>query len=260
MAYDLNIEWRGDIDSVEAPEARLFAYDQATPGNPVQGQYQSGRFSFTGLEPEAYLLSLRYAFKGKHYDSYYFLLDIPDITLIRLELKPEGAQIDQMGFVDDSQELVDMLIYQDEKPWLTRPVEELPFLQTLAEFLVFRFAHLPVTEARQQLSRLLGDLSGVFSKLEHLWPYQVKMLIQPQYLAQTSAEWKASLLHLLRNNLILMDNESLYEILSEATALAQQEDRVDKLSAELEWDSETLSWHNLEAFLADLKGKQMALN
>ncbi len=260
MAYALNIDWKGETARVESPEARLFTYEQGVPGNPIQGKYADGRFSFDQLKPDIYLLSLRYQLDGKHFDSFYFQLDVPDITLIKLDLHPKGCQFDQMGFLDSSNELVDMLIYEDEKPWLARPVEEVPFLQTLAEFLVFKFVQLSATEARQQLSQLLGDLSEVFSELDHLWHYQLKMLIQPPYLAQTSAEWKACLLHLLRNNLILMDDESLYEKLTDAIALAQQEEQVEKLSAELEWDPETLTWHNLEAFLAAIKGHKMALN
>ncbi|MEZ0368214.1 MAG: hypothetical protein ACAI44_03905 [Candidatus Sericytochromatia bacterium] len=253
MSYRLDIDWHGASDRVLEPSARLFTFDQHVPGPPLQADYAQNRFSIENLSPECYLLSLRYVLDGKHFDSCYFQLDLPDITQLKLELRPEGCQIDQMGFVNAAGEFVDMLIYTDEKPWLARAVEDFPYLQILAEFLVFRFQHLAPTEARSQLNQLLGSLDQVFPELAHLWPYQLKMLIQPQYLAQTTPEWKACLIHLLRNDLILIDDESLYENLQEAVALAQQEEAVAHLTDELEWNPTQQS----EAFLKALAGKRM---
>lgn len=259
MSHSLTIEWHGPVDQVAETDVRLLPHSEGKPGDPIPASVADGRFSFSGLEAETCLLSFRYVMNGRHFDSCYFQLDLPDISKIQLELKPEGAQIEQMGFVNSEGEFVDMLIYDDERPWLARAVEDFPYLQTLAEFLVFRFHALPAADARSKLNQVLGDLAAVFPELEHLWPYQLKMLIQPAYLAQTTAAWKACLQHLLRNNLILMDDEKLYETLQEATELAQQEDEVMRLSDMLEWDSDTSTWINLDAFLAELKGKQMSL-
>jgi hypothetical protein len=257
MSNRLNLDWHGEIDQALEPDVRLFPMSQGVPGTPLQATVQAGSFSFDALAAECYLLSFRYVLAGKHFDSCYFQLDIPDITQIRLELEPQGCQIDQMGFTNPDGEFVDMLIYEDKKPWLTRAAEDHPYLQTLAEFLVFRFQQLPPVEARTQLSQLIGDLKDGFPALEQLWPYQLKMLIQPAYLAQTTPEWKACLLHLLRNNLILMDDETLHENLQEAISLSQQQDSVERLLKDLEWDSANLTWHHLDEFLAALVGKRM---
>lgn len=260
MSYSLKIECQGAIDQMLDPSVRLFPVSDGVPGSPIEATLvRPGTYLFESLDADDYLLSYRYGLGEKHFDSFYFQLDIPDITLIRLELSPKGSQIDQMGFRDQGGEFVDMLIYEDEKPWLARAVEDFPFLQTLVEFLVFRFQHLPPAEARIHLSQLLGDLDQVFRELDHLWPYQLKMLLQPAYMAQTTAEWKASLLHLLRNNLILIDDETLYEHLQDATQQAQQEEAVARLSEQLEWDPVAQSWTHLDAFLQALKGKRMAL-
>lgn len=253
VSYSLTLEWHDTGNRVQEPDARLFAFGQRVPGPPVQAHTTSRGFVFDALEPESYLLSLRYVLDGKHFDSCYFQLDIPDITQVKLELRPAGCQIEQMGFVNDQGEFVDMLIYTDEKPWLTRAAENEPFLQVLAEFLVFRFPSLSPTEARSQLNQLLGDLAQVYPELAHLWPYQLKMLIQGPYLAQTTPEWKACLLSLLRNNLILSDDETLFENLQEAMALSQQQEEVVRLSDELEWEPGQVNSH----FLKALKGKKM---
>lgn len=258
MSYQLKLEWHGPLDQVTQTDLRLFPMPQGQPGSPLIAQTENGGFVFHALEADSYLLAFRYELGGKHFDSCYFQLDVPDTSLIQLELQPQGAMIDQMGFVNQQGEFVDMLIYQDAKPFLTQKLEDMPFLEPIAEFLAFGIAQLPAAEARARLNQLLGPLDQVFAELEKLWPYQLKLLIQPSYLVQTSAEWKACLLHLLRNNLILMDDEGLHERLQEAIELAQQQERVTQLSELLEWDSSTLSWQNLEQFMQELKGKQMA--
>jgi hypothetical protein len=252
----LQFIWQGACERVQEADARLFPFDQRVPGAALTATARPDGFGWENLAPECYLLSLRYRLDGKHFDSCYFQLDVPDITLIQLDLGPQGSQLNQMGFSNAQGEFVDMLIYADEKPWLTRAVEDFPFLQVLAEFLVFRFGHLTPAEARAQLNQLLGDLARCLPELEHLWPYQLKMLMQPAYLAQTTPAWKACLFWLLRNNLILADDEALYEHLQEATALAQQQEAVARLCDE--FDGET--GHATETLLKALSGKRMTPN
>lgn len=253
MSNHLRIEWKGAGAELLAPEVRLFPFDQRVPGTPMQAEKRDEAFEFGELEPQAYLLSLRYQSEGKHYDSCYFQLDSPDITEIQLTLDEVGARIDHLGFVNEQGELVDMLDYTDGKPYLTRAVEDYPFLQVLAEFLVFRFSGLAPAEGRAQLNQLLGDLAKVYPELVLLWPYQLKRLIQPAYLAQTTPEWKACLLTLLRNNLILSDDESLYEQLQQAIEHVQQQDAVAKLAEDGDWDSDETP----ESFLRAIAGKKM---
>lgn len=256
--YNLNLEWEGDLlAAVREVSVRLAAYQNMQPGPFVSAQPQSGGFQFSELSAGAYLLCLRYQLQGRHFDSFYFQLDVPDITTLKLHLKPEGALIDQMGFVNAQGEFVDMLIYQGSKPYLTFALEAHPYLESLSEFIAFRLPQLPAAEARRRLHPLLGDLAGALPMLSLLWPYQLKMLLSPALLAQTTVAWKACLMHLLRNNLILMDQEALYENLQEAVALAQEEIRFQALLALMEWDSDTQDWHDYPGFLKEIAGQGM---
>jgi hypothetical protein len=259
MMYQLDVEWNGALVA-EAQDVivRLATYHNQQPGDFQRAHLSGKTFQFSDLVSGSYLLSFRYSLHSNHYDSYFFQLDIPDITLIKLELSAEGSLIDQMGFINDGGEFVDMLIYQGSKPFLTYSLEAHPYLASLSEFLAFRLPHLPALETRQRLNPLLGDLASALPMLSLLWPYQLKMLISPALLAQTTPEWKACLMHLLRNNLILMDQEAPYEYLQEAVQLSQEEDRFEALLRLMEWDSDTQTWHNYPAFLAEIKGHEMA--
>lgn len=259
MKYCLNIDWQGDLSQVSNLDVHLLPLSDGQPGTPLPFQQNAQRLSCEALSPGNYLLCFRYSLNEQHFDSFYFDLDIPDITLIQLRLTPTGSQIEQMGFLNDYGEFVDMLIYEEAKPSLTQAVEKHVLLQTLSEFLVFHIDTLPPLQARQQLSQVLGSLSESFGELQYLWPYQLKKLLKPEMLAQTSPEWKACLLHLLRNNLILMDNEILYERLQEAAELSQQQKKVDQLLADLEWDPEQGHWRHYAEFIAALKERKMLL-
>lgn len=254
MAYALTLElaW----ENVSELRAQLLPMERR-PQAPLTAVQIPNRLRFETLQPGHYLLDLRYAMAGKVFDSFYFELDIPDITQIHLHMSEAGAQIEQMGFLNDYGEFVDMLIYADEKPWLTRPLAEHSIWSQLAIFLAFHFADQSPAETRYRLHQLLGDLAVAFPQLSQLWAHQLKPLLQPMLLVQTSAHWKACLLHWLRNHLILMDHERLYENLQEAIELAQQQEAVDKLLQYLEWDSETGTWLNEQAFLATLRGHRM---
>ncbi|MBT9546986.1 MAG: hypothetical protein IV090_16470 [Candidatus Sericytochromatia bacterium] len=256
--YNLNLDWQGDlISEVRDMSVRLATYQNQQPGEFVSAEVQGDRFQFKQLSSGSYLLCLRYQLNGRHFDSFYFQLDVPDTTQLKLQLMPQGALIDQMGFFNDRGELVDMLIYQGSKPFLTFAQEDHPYLASLSEFLAFRLPQLAAVEARQRLHPLLGDLAQALPMLSLLWPYQLKMLIAPALLAQTTAEWKACLMHLLRNNLILMDQEALHEILHEAVALTQEESRFQALLALMEWDSDTQDWSDYPGFLKQLAGQGM---
>ena len=256
--FELSIEGSDGLSPpTDALTCQLITWHDQQPGEVFPATVNTGKLCFPAVPAGTYLLSLRYLAHGHHFDSCYFQLDIPDTTLIRLQYLPEGARIDQMGFVNQSGEFVDMLVYQAEKPFLTFALEQYPFLEALSEFLTYRFARLSPPEARQCLHTLLGDLAGALPILSVLWPWQLKYLLSPPLLAQTSVEWKALLMHLLRNNLILIDDERLYEYVQEAVALAQEEDRFHELLALMEWDPDTQTWHNYPAFLAELTGKTL---
>jgi hypothetical protein len=254
--FELKIEGSGD-PPIAVPTAVLLPWGNGAPGPALSAEFTSGQFLFSGLTPGAYLLSLRYQLAQRHFDSFYFQLDIPDITLIRLHFRAEGAQIEQMGFINPQGEFVDMLVYQANKPFLTFALEQYPFLEALTEFMTYRFAQLAPPEVRQRLHGLIGDLAGALPMLSVLWPWQLRLLLAPPLLAQTSVEWKGILMHLLRNNLILVDDERLYENVQEAVALAQEEDRFGQLLALMEWDPDTQTWHDYPAFLAALTGKTL---
>ncbi|MGE3727857.1 MAG: hypothetical protein AB7I41_20020 [Candidatus Sericytochromatia bacterium] len=256
--YDLNLDWEGDLLSeVQEVRVRLANYQNQQCGEFVSAETQGKRFQFKQLTSGSYLLCLRYQLRGRHFDSFYFQLDVPDTTQFKLQLLPQGVLIEQMGFFNDSGELVDMLIYQGSKPFLTFALEEHPYLESLSEFLAFKLPQLGAVEARKRLHPLLGDLAQALPMLSLLWPYQLKMLISPALLAQTTVEWKACLMHLLRNNLILMDQEALYEILHEAVALTQSERRFQDLLALMEWDSDTQDWSDYPGFLKQIAGQGM---
>lgn len=255
--YHLNLDWRAESAEPKDFLVRLASYQNYQPGSFQTAEIQNQRFQFPNLSAGSYLLSVRYRCAHQHFDSFYFQLDIPDITLIQVKIRPEGAQIEQMGFLNDYGEFVDMLIYQGQKPYLTFALESHPFLESLTEFLSFRLMQLAPSDARQRLHLLLGDLSQSLEMLSLLWPYQLKMLISPALLAQTTVEWKACLMHLLRNHLILMDDELLYEYLQEAVQLAQEEDRFAALLNLMEWDPDTQDWQDYPGFLQALQGHGM---
>ncbi|PIQ27203.1 hypothetical protein COW36_16760 [bacterium (Candidatus Blackallbacteria) CG17_big_fil_post_rev_8_21_14_2_50_48_46] len=253
---ELKIEWEIHAGDPQAFQAILTPC-QPTQEDPLKGQLNASNFLFSNLKNGTYLLSFRYQNSDEHFDSFYFQLDSPDISLIKLLIQPQGALIDQMGFYNDGGEFVDMLIYQGSKPYLSRSMETHPFLESLSEFLAFRFQQLPPNDARQRLHLLLGDLSQSLEMLRTLWPYQLKMLLSPALMAQTTVEWKALLMHLLSNNLMLMDDENLFENIQEALQLTQEQERFQKILALIEWDPETQTWLNQAKFLEALKGHGM---
>ena len=227
------------------------------PIKSIEAQQQENTLIFSGLETGNYILVFHYQQAGNYFDSAYFQIDFPDVTLMELRPEPKGCRIEQMGFWNPQGEFVDMLIYEDSKPFLTQSQQDYPHIPALAEFLALHIPQFTPAEAREKLNQLLGPLEQVFGELEHLWPYQLKILMQPAYLAQTTAEWKACLMHCLRNNLILMDDEGLHEQMQEAVEMAQQNERVSGLNEILEWDSDSQSWLNLDQFLKELSSKGM---
>lgn len=248
------VNW-SELEQFQAELLRFVAKEPAEPTQ-IQPDIQGTKLCFSGLEAGQYLLALAYHHEGD-YHSLYFELDTSDTTQIDLGWLGSALQIQQMGLLNDNGEFVDMLIYEDQKPCLTFPKAEYKVLLALAECLVFKAPTLTASETRQHLSQIIGDLAQSFTQLKQLWPYQLKQLLQADLMAQTSAAWKACLQHFLVNDLILMDNEHLHNNLQEALALAQQEEAVDQLLKDLEWNSELQSWDGMNAFLAAIAGQQM---
>lgn len=252
------------LEGLEAPsfqleQAQLYRQDGRLLSRPIQAEVLQGRLQFPALQAGRYFLDLRYLLSAEPFDSFYFELEIPDITFIQVQLSAAGAQIQQLGFLNERGERVDMLIYENEKPWLTRPLSSQPVLQGLSHFLLFDCPTLPAAQARQQLNQLLKPLAESFPQLQALGAYQLKVLLQPELLAQTTASWKACLQHLLRNHLLLMDDEHLQEQLLEAIELAQQDQEVTELLQDLEWNPEQQVFDNMEQFLKNLGQKQILL-
>lgn len=254
MSHQLELVWESPFAELSQLDLRLYPFVQQRPGSALLPRQNGDRLVFSDLDAGCYVLSCRYQWQGQHFDSFYFQLDMPDISLMRLQQLPVGAQIEQMGCYSGT-EFIDMLFYEHSKPCLTRAVEAAPLLQPLCEWLTFKAPSLPAPQQRRQLHALIGELAPAQEQLAYLWPWQIKYLLQPALLAQTTAEWKACLLHLLRNDPILLDNESLYESLQEAAALAQQEDQMEALVENLEWDPQQHSWQNWDQFLNSLQGK-----
>ncbi|MGV3524533.1 MAG: hypothetical protein ACO1RX_09920 [Candidatus Sericytochromatia bacterium] len=254
MSHELELVWESPLADLSQLDLRLYAFAQQRPGQALLPTQQGDRLVFSELEAGCYVLSCRYQWQDQHFDSFYFQLDSPDISLIRLKQGAAGAQIEQMGCYS-GKEFIDMLVYEHSKPCLTRSLEKAPLLQALCEWLSFRAPALSAPQQRQNLHALIGNLAQAVDQLAYLWPWQIKYLLQPALLAQTTPEWKACLLHLLRNDPILLDNESLYEHLQEAAALAQQEDTMEALLENLEWDPQQQHWLNWEQFLHALQGK-----
>lgn len=239
-------------------QTELFHFPEHQAATPTQitPEIQGQALSFSGLENGRYLLALAYH-RESDYHSLYFELDTSDITQIDLDWQGSALQIQQMGLLNDTGEFVDMLIYADQKPCLTFAKAEHRVLLALAETLIFKAPTLTAMQTRQLLNEQIGDLGQHFAQLNRLWPYQLKQLLQPDLMAQTSAAWKACLQHFLINDLMLMDNEHLQVNLQEAIALSQQEDAVEQLLKDLEWNSDQQNWDGLDAFLHAIAGQQM---
>lgn len=256
MNYHLTIQWPSN-PTINHLQATLYSFSEKTATSPLTGTIAAEKLRFESLKEGNYLLSLQHQHQGQAYDSFYFHLHIPDITLIKLTLEPAGAQIDQMGFLNDYGEFVDMLFYEGEKPFLTQSAQKHKNRLAISKYLAFEHASQSAAQAAQTLNTLIGDLALAYETLCQLWPYQLKFLLQPPLLVHTTAEWKACLMQLLRNDLVLMDNEKLYENLSEAMDFTQQEERVGELLNLMDWDADTEDWFNKPQFLKEISNKTM---
>lgn len=250
----LVLEWKeGPLPPPEM-QARLISANSQTI---VVGQAQERSWQFSPLSAGTWFLDLTYSQQGDTFDSLHFALDLPDVTHLFLQTLPAGMRIEQMGFFNDAGEFVDMLLYQDKKPFLTFSHATYPRLSALVSWIHEQLPTLAPTEARTQLNQQLGDLAEIYPALTVLGNWQFKQLLNPALLAQTSAAWKACLMQLLRNNLVLMDNEGLYEILQEAAELAQQSEAMEELLALMEWDHDQQDWVDYPKFLRALTGQEM---
>jgi hypothetical protein len=251
----LVLEWKeGPLPPPDMQARLISAHSETT----VVGQAQERTWQFSPLGAGTWFLDLTYTQEGDTFDSLHFALDIPDVTHLILQTLPAGMRIEQMGFLNDAGEFVDMLLYQDKKPFLTFSQRTYPQLPALVSWIHAQLPTLAPVEARTQLSQQLGDLAEIYPALTVLGHWQFKQLINPALLAHTSVAWKACLMQLLRNNLVLMDNESLYETLQEAAELAQQNEAMETLLALMEWDHDQQDWVDYPGFLKALSGQHMA--
>lgn len=257
-SYHLNIDWTTSAgEHAPAQLSQLRAVLRATDGSETEAQIQGRRLHFAQLTPGFYTLHLSYDWSEdpaplQSYSSFAFGLDVPDITLMKLNLTPQGAQVEQMGALNDYGEFMDMKL-SDEALYLTRPTGDYPVLQALAAQLV-PTQDLPSPEA---LDEAVGTLDQAFADLQALWAYQLRKLIQPTLLAQLSIPALAVWQHLLSNHLELMDDERLQERLLVAIEDAQAQDAVASYLALLSWDPLTQTWQGLSLFLERLQGQRL---
>lgn len=254
MPNELIIHLQGnDLVKIQHLQAYLHPYldrQMAEPLLPIH--ITPEQIAFATPDSGTYLLDLSYQIGEQLFSSHFFQLDYPDTSLIDVHLNQQGLQFMRMGFFDDLGEFIDMLIYEGEKPWLATPVDSQQTSLQLASFLAQSPEPFDPMGFRQHLQILLPDLSLAYPGLLSLWPYQLRILVK--YLAKTTAEWKACLFQLIRNNLILIDDESCLEQLTDAIELAQQQERVAGLLDLMEWDVDRQAWVNYPQFLAELKG------
>lgn len=253
MPNELIIHLQGnDLAQIQHLQAYLHPYIEGSIAEPLRPTHVTPeQIAFSTPDSGTYLLALSYQLGEQTFSSHFFQLDLPDTSLIDVALSHQGLQFMRMGFFDDLGEFIDMLIYEGEKPWLTTLVEEPQTSLQLATFLAQSAEPFEPIGFRQQLQTLLPDLSVAYPGMLRLWPYQLRILVK--YLAKTTAEWKACLFQLIRNNLILIDDESCLEQLTDAIELAQQQERVAFLLDLMEWDVDRQAWVNYPQFLAELK-------
>lgn len=251
MSEDLQLIWN---ESIQVEQLKLHFYDSYNIGSSLSPEISQNTATFKPQKSCPYLLEWQYQFHGICFNSYFFLLDYPDISYIKVNILEPGAQFDELGFFDEHNKFIDMLIYEGTKPWLTYSLDA-QYMNLAQWFLNDK--GVDIQQKKQTLDELVSDLSQAFPVLCKMWGYQLKYLIDPVLLAKTTAEWKACLIQVVRNHLILMDNERLYMILQDAIKYAQEHQRVNELVALMDWDSDKQDWVNEAQFLQELKGKRM---
>ena len=250
---ELTFHWNTQL-SLENFHLKLLPYQKQTISEPLEPKHTKQLALFQNLDSGDYLLDFHYEFQGQPFNACFFLMDTLDISLIRVEIIPEGTRLEEMGFFNEQGQFVDMLLYEGEKPFLTFPVKETDFHYYFAHGLALEFTQKVLSVQRKELQFLCRDLGQVFPVLEKLWPYQLKKLITPALLAKTTPEWKACLLHVLQNHLLLADDERLLTLLSDAIEQTQQEERVSFLADLMQWDPVKGIWENYPVFLKEITG------
>lgn len=256
MAYHLNIDWTTAAHEdapalLENLSVQLIAPDTGSILPPV---IQGRRLRFENVQKGFYQLSVQYRWQGNLFDSFAFGLDIPDVTLMKLQLTASGkSRIEQMGELNDYGEFLDTLL-SDEPLYLTRPQHDYPVHAELVPLLQSPLQH----EAQyQEVARAFGDLAVSFPQVQALWAYQLRNLLAPALLSRCTAEALACFQHLLVNHLALMDDESLLERI--LVAIEQQEvaDAVDDLLGLLRWNATLNTWDGMDLFLKKISGTQV---
>ncbi len=261
MHYHLNIDWTtptGEAAPAALQDLEAVLYgpisSTATSLNNLPQQkadISEKRLRFAHLSSGFYALLLRYNWQDQYYSSYYFGLDIPDITLIQLTLHPGGSQVEQMGTLNDYGDFIDQRL-EEESLYLTRPLSEIKALDQLGPLLMTK-PDFEQPQIRETLNQHIGPLKEGFIELQFLWAYQLRALLSPTLLKHTSPEALACLQHLLSNHLALMDDESLFEHLQLAIEATGQEEQVEDLLNMLSWNPDTGNWDGMGALLKALK-------
>jgi hypothetical protein len=256
MAYHLNIDWTTAAHDDAPPlldhlSVELCAADTGSIFHPV---IQGRRLQFKNVSSGFYLLSVHYDWQGTLFDSFAFGLDIPDVTLMKLQLSSSGkSRIEQMGELNDYGEFIDTLL-SDEPLYLTRPQKQYPVHAELVPLLQSP----PQSEAQiQQIQRAFGDLAVSFPQVQQLWAYQLRHLLTPGFLSRCTAEALACFQHLLVNHLALMDDESLLEHILLAIEAQGVTEQVARLTNLLSWNAGLQTWDGMDLFLQKISGSHV---
>lgn len=262
MIYHLNIDWttaaHEDVPPLlENLSVQLISAETKQILNPV---IEGRRLHFSAVKVGFYQLLVQYHLQGRVFDSFAFGLDIPDITLMKLQLLSSGQSlIEQMGALNDYGEFIDTRL-SDEPLYLTRPLDLYPVHAALVPLLQEPFLYNASSDPEvhfQSLQQAFGDLSVSFPQVQALWAYQLRHLLHPAFLARCTAAALACFQHLLVNHLALMDDEILLERILVAIEQQGVADAVDALSELLSWNPMLQVWDGMDLFLKAISGVQV---
>lgn len=253
MAYHLNIDWTTADHAAAPPLLQALKVELTAPetGVVLRPVIQGRRLHFENVASGFYQLSVQYDWQTVTFNSFAFGLEIPEVTLMKLQLTPSGkSRIEQMGALNDYGEFLDTLL-SDEPLYLTRAQNDYPVHQALVPLLQSAPQQ---TEQLQRIHQAFGDLAVSFPQVQQLWAYQLRNLLSPALLSHCGAEALACFQHLLVNHLALMDDESLLERILVAIERQGVADQVDHLLSLLSWNAVLQSWDGMELFLQKIGG------
>lgn len=252
MVFHLNLDWT-DAGHQDAPAqvSALQATVRDATGQHHTAHIQGRRLHFSQLAAGFYTLHLTYTHDDIAFDSFAFGFEVPDITLMKCLLTPEGTLIEQSGTLNDYGEFMEMGL-SEEPLYLTRAVADNTVWTAVTPCL------LPGVQASAQaIDQALGPLAQAFVPLQQAWAYQLRALLRVSLLEQASVEALAVLQHLLSNHLALMDDERLHERLLVAIEAQGASERVEHMLEMLQWNPTTQSWDGLADFLQALGTRRL---